>query len=43
MCSHDHGFGGSDLGLAYRIGGLDLDDDGMIEVDQVVGCVGEER
>jgi hypothetical protein len=41
--SRDHGLGGSDLGLAHGTGGLDLNNDGMIEVDQVVGCVGEER
>jgi hypothetical protein len=32
MSSRDHGFSASDLGLAYGTGGLDFDDDGMIEV-----------
>jgi hypothetical protein len=43
MSSRDHRLGGCDLGLAYGTGGLHLDNDGMIEIDQVVGRVGEER
>ena len=31
-----------DLGLADRGGRLDIDDDRVVEVDQVVGRVGEE-
>src|SRR3954471_23609833 len=43
MSSRDRRLDGSDFGLAYGTGGLDLDDDGVIEVDQVIGCIGEER
>ena len=38
----DHGARRADLGLADRRGRLDVDDDGVVEVDQVVGGVGEE-
>ena len=38
----DHGACRADLGLADRAARLDIDDDGMVEVDQVVGGVGEE-
>ena len=33
----DHGPGGGDLRLAHSGRGLDVDDDGMVEIDQVVG------
>ena len=38
----DHGACRADLGLADRTARLDIDDDGMVHVDQVVGGVGEE-
>src|SRR3954467_8802703 len=41
--SRDHGFGGSDFGLAYGSRGLDINDHGVIEINQVVGGVGKER
>ena len=38
----DHGAGGAHLGLADRAAGLDVDDDGVVQIDQVVCGVGEE-
>ena len=35
-----HGLGRSDLGLPDRPRGLDIDDHGVIRVDQVVGGIG---
>jgi hypothetical protein len=29
-----HGLRGANLGLAHRRGGLDVDDDGVLDVDQ---------
>jgi hypothetical protein len=38
----DHGACRADLRLPYRAARLDIDNDGMVKVDQVVGGVGEE-
>ncbi len=38
----DHGARGTDLRLTDGAAWLDIDDDGMVEVDQVVGGIGEE-
>jgi hypothetical protein len=38
----DHALLRRHLGLADRGGRLDVDDDGVLQVDQVVGAVGEE-
>ena len=38
----EHGAGRADLGLADGATGLDIDDDGVVEVDEIVGGVGEE-
>ena len=38
----DHRARGADLGLTDRPRGLDVDDDSMVDIDQVVGGVGEE-
>jgi hypothetical protein len=38
----DHGACRADLRLPDRAARLDIDDDGVVEVDQVVGGVGEE-
>ena len=38
----DHALRGQDLGLPDRGGCLDIDDDRVVDVDQVVGRVGEE-
>ena len=41
VCPFDHGLGCFDLGLAHRGRGLHIDNDGVIQIDQVVGRVGE--
>ena len=43
LAAFDHRACRTDLGLADRAARLDVDDDGMVHVDQVVGGVGEER
>jgi hypothetical protein len=40
--SLNHGSGRADLGLPDGATGLDIDDDGVVEVDQIVGGVSEE-
>lgn len=39
----DHALARGDLGLAHRRARLDVHDDGMVEIDEVVRAVGEER
>ncbi len=38
----DHGAGCGQLGRPHGGGRLDIDDDGVLQVDQVVGGIGEE-
>jgi len=38
----EHGAGRADFGLPDGTAGLDIDDDGVVEIDQIVGGIGEE-
>ena len=38
----DHGADGRHLGLAHRRRRLDIDNDRVFQIDQIVGCIGEE-
>ena len=42
LCSLDHGLRRSDLGLANGAGGLDINDDAELHVDEIIVGVGEE-
>lgn len=41
--SVEHGAGRADLGLPDGATGLEIDDDGVIEIDQIVGGVADEQ
>ena len=38
----DHAFGGENLRLPDRGGGLDVDDERVVDIDQIIGRIGEE-
>ncbi|MCY1299457.1 hypothetical protein D9M68_736560 [compost metagenome] len=42
LCSVDHGARSANLSLSNGTGGLDIENDAMVGVDQIVGGVGEE-
>src|SRR5882757_3017367 len=42
LCSIDHGFCGADLGLANGAGGLDVNDNAKLHVNEIVVGVSEE-